>query len=329
MILWMILSIASVFAQGSSTPPDTSNKVCLMLENLRFKDAKCVPSTREICHSGIPGNCEVQGGNSVIDCNYFRGGGVYYKPIDDWSRRGNFECVSRGDPICVGTGDSQVCQNGPCLKYIPPYCKRQCTKCYVDQKKIQVPYGGCRRFCSDRYCSDEPQCDNSEICVPGTPNCFKHPLQYCPLSKHPDNPEYVLPRVSRPICQNSVDCPTTVPVPYDLADATCELQDGSPCQIVDGQISIPTQPDPPGCTPEEPVEAVIRLDVLRCPWIEFVGNVPTRNQGDLSACEPIEVGNRFPTDCCECPNLPGHNAANCKSCGFSDPRYCNSFFVDP
>lgn len=329
MILWMILSVASVFAQGGP-PPDTSNKVCLMLENVRFQDAQCVPSTREICHSGIPGNCEVQGSPTIV-CNYFKGAGVYYKPIDDWSRPNNFECVSRGDPICVGTGDSQVCQNGPCLKYTPPYCKRQCTKCYADQKKIQVPYGGCRRFCSDRYCSDEPQCDNSEICEPGSPNCFKHPLQYCPVSRHPSDATYVLPTIGRVICQGSVDCPTTVPVLPEYVDVECVLQDGvTPCTITGGQISIPPQPDPPGCEPIEPIEATIRLDVIRCPWISFIGNVPSRNQGDLSACAPIEVGNRFPTDCRECPHLPGHNAALSQECGFSDPKYCNSFFgVDP
>lgn len=328
MILWLIFN---VFLAFTADPPNQNPMVCMMLENVRFKDSKCVPSTRDVCHSGQPGNCEIQTGTSSIECIYVKGTGFYYKPIDDWSMGRGYECVSRGDPICVGTGDSQVCHNGPCIKYRVPFCKRQCTACYPDNKKVQVPLGGCRRFCRDVYCNDEPVCDKSAYCPPGDMTCQLNFNQFCPSSKHPVDPTYILPRNPKPECQQSVNCPNTIPAPGEVVDgsATCEYQDGTPCEVDGRNIIVRTAPDPT-CTPVEPQEDTItRQKVERCPWISYSGNVPTRNVPPLNACEPIEVGNRFPTDCCECPHLPDHNSAKCQSCGFKpNERYrCDSFWI--
>lgn len=300
------------------------DQMCFSLERSKLSSPLCVPSNAEHCHSGQPFNCEIVGAR--VDCHMFSGVGTFKKPVDSFSD--NFECSAYSDQICTGSGESQVCAPGPCLFYKPPFCRVKCSPCYKNPYVNKLPISGCKRFCKEKYCDDEPAC--SLDCNPDDPTCAAKINNVCSqeATKVVNGVTYILPRRQYPECKADVVCPNSLPPPTQFGSATCCLQMGPnntcqvPCQTTgSGNIVIPVE-DNETCEPPDlsPYPGGSTND--SCPWIDRPQNRITNVEPKI--CPAVEPGNRFPQDCCVCTN--GQNTPEgkpCKACGSITQERCS------
>lgn len=288
------LFLASLLAFGQ--------QFCPSLESITFATNMCVPTTRELCHSGQPGNCEVR--QQTVTCKYVRGSGVHIFQVPQ--QRG-FECIANGPQDCSGgTPENPQCTQGPCLKYSPPLCRQDCKKCYEDSVTEQQPIKGCQKFCAEESCQDEPRCD-PDPCKPGEP-CNQNSV--CDRKRipgaTPQESPFILPVEKLEICQADLPCPTApvaVDSPYNSMDqSTCFYRNGSPCQFTpDGKV-IPEVNGPTECTKTPIQEDTSTFQNDSCPWIDYEKRQPV--------CAPVTVGNRFPQDCRECTGNSSSKVCN-------------------
>lgn len=278
---------------------------CPSLESIAFKAHACVPTREEICHSGQPGNCEVQ--NMVQKCVYIRGAGTQLYQNPEAAR--GFACVARGPDVCSGTPENPTCVPGPCVSFSPPACRSDCKPCHLENIEESQGIRGCKKFCGEESCQDEPRCD-PDPCRPGQP-CNQN--NTCERKRIPGTGplgDFILPQNAKDKCEPNQPCPTDpVAVPPEFQGLTCTCG-GSPCEFTaDGRVK-PCVSGPTTCTPEPIREDTSQIQNLSCPWIEYERRQPT--------CAPVAVGNRFPQDCCEC-RARGSTAA-CKSCNIPTSR---------
>lgn len=278
---------------------------CPSLESITFTAHACVPTQEEICHSGQPGNCEVQ--NQVVRCKYVRGSGTQLYQNPEASR--GFACVAHGPDVCSGTPENPSCVPGPCVAYSPPVCRSACKPCYLEDVEESQGIKGCKKFCGEESCADEPRCD-PDPCRPGEP-CNQNNV--CERKRIPaPGPlgPFILARNAKDKCEPSQPCPND-PVPVDsqfqnLPPSACRCG-SNPCEFTpDGRVK-PCNSGPSSCTPEELQEDTSIVQNESCPWISYEKRQP--------GCGPVSVGNRFPQDCCECSSAP-----NCKACNIPTSR---------
>jgi hypothetical protein len=270
-----------------------------MLETVSFATDKCVPTQEETCHSGQPGNCEVDG--TTVECKYARGAGSYLMKNE---LSPGFNCVDY-ERICVGTGENPSCYQGACIRYSPPACVQTCKQCALETLTRDEPIKGCKKFCAEESCADEPRCD-PDPCRPGEP-CNQN--QVCAIKSIADpaggNP-FILPTAMRPECQSSTPCPLTATPPAYVTPVNCPS-----CQFnADGTVNVSVSGDTT-CVPEPIEQDNTPVQNRSCPWISYERRQP--------ACGDVTPGNRFPQDCTEC-NPPG--TPNTKNCNIPVSR-CN------
>lgn len=316
------------------TLAQNNGQVCIGIEKTKIAGF-CVPSTREICHSGQPGNCEIMGAKT--ECIFVKGPNQFRAPVDDWSR-GGLQCVAKEDTNCRETTEGRVCDS-VCVRYKVPYCKTMCKPCYEVREIRRFPFPGCKRFCADKYCDYEL----GKICDPSAQVRPEDLNRNCPINQIPD-PEVsggflVMPVVHAEKCgpanyrcegevMNCNNCSQIYDLIKETFEPTCnqaafasrlaEVCDGcvagENCRIKYSGEDPNTQEN---CKPELR-QAPPDVSVNRCPWI----TMPPGPEGNVSGgrCEPVAVGNRFPQDCCTCTggqpagNVGGQSVA-CAACG--------------
>lgn len=286
---------------------EAQSHFCPVLETVPFASRHCVPTQEETCHSGQPGNCELTG--ATVECKYVRGPGVHIikNELDS-----GFNCVAHAPDVCDYSGEYPVCTPGPCIQYSSPRCEQTCKQCYLEElDPIYEPLRGCKKFCAEESCQDEPRCD-PDPCQPGEPCNQNRGCRIKEIADPNGGAPFVLPANIMQACGNDSPCPTTKVPPSYVTPGNCPScqfnPDGSVNVIISGVQS---------CTPKPIVKDNSPIQNDACPWIDYVKRQP--------ACEAVAIGNRFPQDCCQCThNQSVTPTVPCKACpGITEAR-CNN-----
>lgn len=330
-VLLLLFFLCGFKSQGQSP-------VCPNLETIRM--GKCVPSNSAVCHSGQPFNCEVA--DQKLDCPFVNSGS-FYKKLPEGGV--DAQCVDwEWINDCPPGQDTCQPRRGQCIRYLPPTCALRCIKCYDEIKMDPIANVGCNRFCGEEYCRDESVCPNIRENQCNGPYCF---INICPIQHSRGNDPawagFVSPQDQHDECKPSETCPTRVSTTSSSDGGTLTPENCPECVFENGQVVVSvTDPD---CTP-----AVVRPRTVdpgirpSCPWIRYAGGAEAKatpfeilfgikkatatecptgyrwtNASGACGCADVEVGNRFPQDCCEC------GASPCQTCNFDareTERHC-------
>lgn len=287
---------------------------CPSLEAVKFTESFCVPSSRALCHSGQPGNCERL--KRTEKCLFVAEPGAYKEKQEHPGNCSAYEQIPL-EPGDIPEVPGQSYKNGDCLRYQAPSCSTLCTPCVHKMIEEDRLINGCAKLCDEKTCEDEYRCDAPP---PDDPVGHRQKNSVCGGTIvqggityiGPLNPTIPKCPASESTCRGKT---FTLPPMAEGGECFCDL--GRPC--IDkggGNYSCPGWDNEPDCTPQPITPAPIGNTNQSCPWIEYDAE---RGPNEEGVCKPIPVGNRFPQDCCECsPTLP--SGVSCKSCGIETSR---------